>query len=382
MKRISILGSTGSIGVSTLDVVSRFPELSVAGLTAWGNVDRLKEQILKFRPEVVAVRDAETARALAEALPRSICEILYGPEGYQTVATESSVQLVISSMVGAAGLLPTWAAVKAGKDVALANKEILVMAGELFSAEVARRKVLLLPIDSEHSAIFQVLRGGRKSEIKRIVLTASGGPFLRLGARERAEATPERAVAHPNWKMGRKISVDSATLMNKGLEIIEARWLFDLPPEKIVVVIHPQSVIHSFVEYVDGSCVAQMGTADMRHPIAYALNFPERRPLDLPPLDLIKVGQLTFEEPDRAAFPALAVAEEAAHRGGTFPAVLNAANETAVAAFLARRIGFDAIVRTVEKTLQSHTPCSARSLEDILEADRWARERAEELIHV
>jgi 1-deoxy-D-xylulose-5-phosphate reductoisomerase len=376
LKRIVILGSTGSIGRNALRVAERFPDrFQVVGLGAGKNIDLVAEQVERFRPRVVSVLTAELAGDLRRRLPPGT-EVLAGLSGYQEVAALPESDLVLSAVVGAAGLMPTLAALRAGKDVALANKETLVMAGDLVTTEVGRHQVRLLPVDSEHSAIFQALSGHRRQDLRRIILTASGGPFLRAGMEELQRVTPAQALAHPNWRMGPKVTIDSATLMNKGLEVIEARWLFDLDLSQIGVAIHPQSIVHSLVEYVDGSVIAQLGIPDMRVPIAYALSYPERLPLDLPPLDLLAVQTLTFLEPDRARFPCLGLAFAALRAGGTMPAVLNAANEVAVEAFLAGWIPFLAIGEVVEETLGRHRSSTAEEVEVILSADRWAREEA------
>jgi 1-deoxy-D-xylulose-5-phosphate reductoisomerase len=376
LKRIVILGSTGSIGRNALWVAERFPDrFQVVGLGAGKNIDLVAEQVQRFRPRVVSVLTAELAGDLRRRLPPGT-EVLAGLSGYQQVAALPESDLVLSAMVGAAGLMPTLAALRAGKDVALANKETLVMAGDLVTTEVGRHQVTLLPVDSEHSAIFQALTGHRRQDLKRVILTASGGPFLHAGLEELQRVTPAQALAHPNWRMGPKVTIDSATLMNKGLEVVEARWLFDLDLSQIGVAIHPQSIVHSLVEYVDGSVIAQLGIPDMRVPIAYALSYPERLPLNLPPLDLLAVQTLTFLEPDRARFPCLGLAFTALRAGGTMPAVLNAANEVAVEAFLAGRIPFLAIGEVVEETLGRHRSSPAVEVEVILSADRWAREEA------
>jgi 1-deoxy-D-xylulose-5-phosphate reductoisomerase len=381
VKRIVILGSTGSIGRNALWVAEQFPDrFQVVGLGAGKNIDLLVEQVRRVRPRTVAVLTEELAQHLRRRLQPGT-EVLAGLKGYQELACLPEGDLVLSAMVGAAGLIPTLAAIRGGKHVALANKETLVMAGALVTGEVRRQQVTLLPVDSEHSAIFQALAGHRREDLKRIVLTASGGPFLHATREELQEVTPAQALAHPNWRMGAKVTVDSATLMNKGLEVMEARWLFDLDVSQIAVVVHPQSIVHSLVEYVDGSVLAQLGIPDMRVPIAYALSYPERLPLDLPPLDLLAVQTLAFLEPDLARFPCLSFAFAACRAGGTMPAVLNAANEVAVEAFLAGRIPFLAIARVVEETLERHRPNLAPSrVEVILEADRWARAEAGNVI--
>jgi 1-deoxy-D-xylulose-5-phosphate reductoisomerase len=382
LKRIAILGSTGSIGRNALQVIEQFPDrFQVVGLAAGRNIDLLTEQIQRFRPEVAAVLDQELANDLASRLPGDTgVEVLAGSTGYQELASHTHADMVLSSMVGAAGLIPTLSAIRAGKEVALANKETLVMAGALVMGEVQKYKVTLLPVDSEHNAIFQALEGHRREDLKRILLTASGGPFLNLPKEQLESVTPAQALAHPNWEMGAKITIDSATMMNKGLEVIEAKWLFEVPVEKIDVHIHPQSIVHSMVEYVDGSVIAQLGMPDMRVPIAYALAYPERLKLNLPTLDFFSVQTLTFQEPDLSRFPCLDLAFTACKAGGTMPAVLNASNEVAVQAFLDNRIPFLGISRLVEKVMEEHELAPATELEAILAADAWARTRAEEVI--
>jgi 1-deoxy-D-xylulose-5-phosphate reductoisomerase len=381
MKNIVILGSTGSIGTNTLDVIARFPErFKVVGLTARTNHVKLEDQIRRFRPKVVALIDEKAAQTLSKKVRRLGVEVLAGMEGAVEVARLAEGDLVVSGMVGAAGLLPTLSAIQNRKTVALANKETLVMAGEIIQKEARLRNVTILPIDSEHSAVFQVLSGERREDLKRIILTASGGPLLGFSNKMKRKVSPKEALAHPNWKMGPKISIDSATLMNKGLEIIEARWLFDAPPEQIDVVIHRQSIIHSMVEFVDRSVVAQMGLPDMRVPISYALNYPERMPLSLPSLCLEEVGQLTFEKPDHKAFPLLSCAYEALKGGGTLPSVLNAANEEAVNAFLSEKVGFLDITKVIRRTIDSHLPQAIKTLDDVISADRWARFEAQRWI--
>ncbi|MGD8372047.1 MAG: 1-deoxy-D-xylulose-5-phosphate reductoisomerase [Syntrophobacterales bacterium] len=382
MKRIAILGSTGSIGRSSLKVIEQFPDrFQVVALAAGRNIDLLAEQIHRFRPQLAAVFDQQLAKDLVSRLETSTrVEVLAGPEGYQKVASCGDADMVLSAMVGAAGLIPTLSAIRAGKDVALANKETLVMAGAIVMEEVRHHRVTLLPVDSEHNAIFQALEGHRREDLKRILLTASGGPFMNMSAEELESVTPAQALAHPNWDMGPKITIDSATLMNKGLEVIEAKWLFDVPVEKIDVHIHPQSIVHSMVEYVDGSVIAQMGIPDMRTPIAYALAYPERLQLDFPSLDLFALQTLTFFEPDFSRFPCLGLAFAACKAGGAVPAILNAANEVAVQAFLDNRIPFKRIAELVDQTIQEYKQVSAAELETILEADGWARRRTEEAI--
>lgn len=382
MKGLAILGSTGSIGMNALSVVAEHPqEFRVVGLAAGRNAARLAEQVRRFRPAVVAVETPEVAAELKARLAREAApHILVGPEGVQAVATLPEVDLVLSAMVGAVGLAPTYAAILAGKDVALANKETLVAAGSLVMQAVREHGVALIPVDSEHSAIFQALHGHPSEEVRSLWLTASGGPFRTWSREQLAAATPKEALQHPNWAMGAKITIDSATMMNKALEVIEAAVLFSLPPERIRVFIHPQSIIHSLVEFVDGSVLAQLGWPDMRLPIAYALTYPRRLPLNGEPLDLTRVAQLTFEAPDTGRFPALALGYEAAAIGGTMPAVLNAANEVAVAAFLAGRLPFLGIPRVVAETMAAHQPEPLASLEQVLAVNDWARGRAEELV--
>jgi 1-deoxy-D-xylulose-5-phosphate reductoisomerase len=378
VKPIAILGSTGSIGTSTLDVVGRFSDrFSVAALAAGRRLDRLEEQIRAFEPELVSVSEEADAAKLRERFPA--LEVKSGLPGLVAVATHAKAEFVISATVGAVGLVPTLRAIEAGKSVGLANKETLVVAGELMTEAVRRSGATLLPVDSEHNAIHQCL-DGRKEPFRRIWLTASGGPFREACVQEMREASPQRALKHPTWDMGPKITIDSATLMNKGLEVIEARWLFDAAPEQIGVVVHPQSTIHSMVEFEDGSLIAQLGVTDMRLPIQYALTYPERLASGLPPLDLASPMRLDFEPPDFERFPCLGLAFRALELGGTTPSVLNAANEVAVAAFLAERIGFLAIPEILSETLARHETEDASTLEAVLGADRWARELAEGLV--
>ena len=379
MKRLAVLGSTGSIGVTTLAVVEQFPErFRVVTLAAGKNLERLREQVMKFQPELVSLSSAESARELRAQLPHFRGEILWGAEGLTAAAVYGEADMVISALVGAAGLPPTLAAIQAGKDIALANKEALVISGELMTRAAKKRGVRILPVDSEHNAIFQALHGHKIENVKRIILTASGGPFLHRSASELAEATPQEALQHPTWKMGNKITIDSATIMNKGLEVIEARWLFDLPPEKVAVIIHPQSIVHSMVEYIDGSVLAQLGIPNMTIPISYILAYPDRLPLaHLPSLDLAAAVQLTFLNPDLEKFPCLRLAYQALKKGGTSPVVLNAANEVAVESFLAGRIRFTDIAVLNEQVLEAHNAQPVESLEGLLEADRWARAYAQ-----
>jgi 1-deoxy-D-xylulose-5-phosphate reductoisomerase len=379
LKRIVILGSTGSIGRSSLQVIEQFPDrFQVVALAAGKNIDLLAEQIHRFRPEIAAVLDQHLAKKLVSKLRAGTgVEVLAGPEGYEQVAGCPDADAVVSAMVGAAGLKPTLSAIRAKNTVALANKETLVMAGALVMEEVRLNQVTLLPVDSEHNAIFQALQGHRREDLRRILLTASGGPFLNMSTKELGSVTPAQALAHPNWSMGPKITIDSATLMNKGLEVIEAKWLFDVPVAKIEVHIHPQSVVHSMVEYVDGSVIAQMGVPDMRIPIAYAMAYPERLELNLQPLDLFALQTLTFQKPDFSRFPCLELAFAACEAGGAMPAVLNAANEVAVQAFLDNRIPFKGIAILVDQAMQEYPLPPAAELEAILEADAWARRQTE-----
>ena len=383
---ISILGSSGSIGVNSLDVVRRFPDrFKVAALAAGRNVGLLAEQVREFKPRLAAVMGESQAGELRRLLgPSFDVEIAWGQEGLCRVASLDEVDTVVSAVVGAAGLVPTWAAVKAGKRIALANKETLVMAGPLVVAAASESGAIILPVDSEHSAIFQVLAGQRPEDVKRIILTASGGPFRDWALEDLAGVTRDQALHHPNWSMGAKISVDSATLMNKGLEAIEARWLFNLPWDKITIQVHPQSIVHSMVEFVDGSVLAQLGMPDMRVPIAYALSYPERLPLDLPVLDLPRAEALTFCEPDRDRFPCLNLALEAGQKGGLHPTALNAANEVAVQSFLDGGLTFTDIHRVVARTLagnglgQADLPLT--SLDQVVAADQAARAAARDIV--
>jgi 1-deoxy-D-xylulose-5-phosphate reductoisomerase len=380
MKRLAILGSTGSIGASTLDVVRAFPdELEVVALGAGGNVERLHEQVREFRPACVALGDPKAARELSARVGSS-CRVLSGADGLREVATWPGVDLVVSALVGAVGLRPTWAAIDAGRSVALANKETLVVAGEPITRRASETGAVLLPIDSEHNALHQCLRGERASEVRRLWLTASGGPFLRVPSADLARVTVAQALAHPTWRMGRKITIDSATLMNKGLEVIEARWLFGVEAARIRVVVHPSSVVHSMVELVDGSFKAQLGVTDMRHPIQYALLWPTRWSTPLPPFDPVAAGPLVFEPPDLERFPCLGLAYRAIESGGAAPAVLNAANEVAVAAFLDGRLRFVDIAAVVAEALDRHGAEEARDLDDLERADGRGRAAAERLL--
>jgi len=377
-RKLTILGSTGSIGRAALDVVARFPErFEVVGLAAGRNVDLLAQQVRAFRPKVVAVAHAEAASELGARLGGETPEILVGAEGACAVASLAEVDYVLAAISGSAGMRPTAAAVRAGKVVGLANKESVVLAGEHLMAMARAAGTPILPVDSEHSAIFQCLVGHHRQDVRRLVLTASGGPFREWSLERMRRATPAEALRHPNWAMGAKITIDSATLMNKGLEVIEARWLFDLPPERISVLVHPESVVHSMVEYVDGSVVAQLGTPDMRGPIAFAMTWPgPRLPLDLPRLDLAAMGELRFEEPDLERFPALSLAYEALRIGGTAPAVVSGADEAAVEAFLQGRAGFTDIPAAVAHALERHQARRVGSVEEAIEASEEGKRLA------
>ena len=381
-KIISLLGSTGSIGKNVLDVVNKsHGRIRVAGLGAGRNIGLLMEQIRAFRPGLVAVMTPELAQEVASAPDLPSVKILSGKEGYKAVARMPEVDIVVSAMVGAAGLIPTISALEAGKDVALANKESLVTAGPLVMQLAKKNGCKLMPVDSEHSAIFQCISGHRQEDIKRLILTASGGPFKDFSLEKLAGVSAANAIRHPKWSMGAKISVDSATLMNKGLEMIEARWLFDVDIDRIEMLVHPQSIVHSMVEYIDGSVVAQMAIPDMRIPIAYALAWPERMRMELPSLDLTKTGPLCFEKPDMEKFPCICLAYKAARTGGTATTALNAANEVAVEAFLNGQIGFMKIADTVAAVLEDFPSEEITGLDDVLRADALARLKADNLIH-
>ncbi len=386
-RRLVVLGSTGSVGEQTLAVAESFPErYRVVALAAGRNVEKLAGQIRRFQPERVSVADADGAEALRSHLGAAAApdvKIDVGDEGLGAVAVHPA-DLVVAGLVGAVGLAPTLAAIRAGRDVALANKEVLVMAGALVLREVRAHGVSLLPVDSEHSAIFQALSGQRPEDVAKLILTASGGPFRTWTEDRIAGASVKQALDHPNWDMGPKITIDSATLMNKGLEVVEARWLFDVPPERVDVVVHPQSIVHSLVEFVDGSVLAQLGLPDMRTPIAVALAHPERLALDLPRLDLAAIGQLDFEPPDRKRFPCLDLAYAALAADEAAPAVLNAANEVSVAAFLDGKIPFPTIAETNAAVLDSHVARASSApltdLDEVMAADAWARARAAERV--
>jgi 1-deoxy-D-xylulose-5-phosphate reductoisomerase len=373
MKNVVLLGSTGSIGTSTIKVAEDLPDrIRLVGLAAGNNLDLLLEQARKHRPEAVCINDPKKAKVAQEALAKS-AEVHSGAEGLIKLATLPGADIVLIAIVGTAGLQPALAAIRAGKDIAVASKEILVMAGEIVMAEARKHRVRVLAVDSEHSAIFQCLEDKPPGSVRRLWLTASGGPFRSKPREEFADITVECALKHPSWVMGKKITIDSATLFNKGLEMIEARWLFDIEMARVSVVVHPQSVVHSMVEFVDGSMLAQLSTPDMCLPIQYALTYPERARSDRVQTSLAKLGSLTFEEPDEERFPALRLARRAGEVGGTLPAVLNAANEIAVEAFIQRRINFPQITETVRRTMERHQVVSHPALEQILEADAWAR---------
>lgn len=383
MKRLTILGSTGSIGRNALEIVSRNRDrFRVVVLTAWNNIDLLEKQIKSFAPELVAVSNEESARKLQKRFGRKLSfDILSGADGIEKAAAHENSDFVLSAIVGAAGLMPTLAAIRSGKTIGLANKETLVVAGEIVTEESKKYKAKILPVDSEHSAIFQCMEGHKKTEIKRIILTASGGPFAGMVSSEMNKITPEEALKHPRWKMGKKITIDSATLMNKGFEVIEAHYLFGLPPSSIDVVVHPQSIVHSLVEFHDGSSIAQLSYPDMKGPISYALTYPDRISGILPGLELSKIGKLEFTKPDIKCFPCLSYAYSALKAGGTMPAVLNAANEVAVNSFLNREIRFKDIPFVIKKTMSKHVVTAANELSLVLEADRWARDKAKEVVN-
>jgi len=382
MKHLSILGSTGSIGQNVLNIVAMFPErFHVKALAAKENIELLAKQILQFQPDLVSLYDEAAADELQKMIPQKLpVHILYGDEGYNAVATCTGVEMVVSSMVGAAGLIPTLAAIRSGKEIALANKETLVMAGEIIMQEAEKNNVRIMPVDSEHSAIFQCISGQRKADVDKILLTASGGPFLNRPLSTFGTITPEDALNHPNWDMGKKISIDSATLINKGLEVIEAKYLFKISEKQIQVLIHPQSVVHSMVSYRDGSVIAQLGVPDMKGAIAYALSWPERLPINQPAPDFAELGKLEFQKPNFQKFPCLALAFNACEIGGTLPAVLNAANEVAVQAFLDKNLPFNRIPEVIGMTMKNHAIDKQPDLSDIKKADSWARRKASELI--
>jgi 1-deoxy-D-xylulose-5-phosphate reductoisomerase len=374
VKRVAILGSSGSIGTSALAVIDAYPDrLRVVGLAAGRSAETLAAQLLRYRPAIASIGDVQAVATLAAAAPAGT-RVVGGADGLIEVATHPDVDIVLCASSGTTALEAVLAAIDAGKAIALANKEVLVMAGELVTTAARARGVALLPVDSEHNAIHQCLHGRGPAEVQRLVLTASGGPFREWSAERLLTARPEDALRHPTWQMGRKITIDSATLMNKGLEVIEARWLFDVPASRIDVVVHPQSIVHSMVELTDGSTIAQLGVTDMRLPIQYAFSYPDRWGALLPPLDLTRCGVLEFQPPDTARFPCLRLAYDALTAGGTMPVALNAANEVAVDAFLTGRLPFTAIAQVIELTLTAHDVQRTDSLAGVRDADRWARE--------
>jgi 1-deoxy-D-xylulose-5-phosphate reductoisomerase len=381
MKGLSILGSTGSVGTNVLRIVDSFRErFQVVGLAGGTNVERLAEQIARYRPKVVSVATVAALETLGRLVSLDGIRVGTGDDGMVAVATHPEAQIVVASAVGAVGLVPTYRALEAGKDVALANKETLVMAGELMVAQSKARGGRLLPIDSEHCALHQCLDGRSPEEVRRLVLTASGGPFRSRAKGTFGSVTLQEALNHPTWSMGRKITIDSATLMNKGLEVIEARWLFGVPAERIEVLVHPQSVVHSMVEFVDGTVLAQLGVTDMRLPIQYALSHPERWEAAIPGMDFTRPMTLDFDLPDHDRFPCVGLAYRALREGGSLPAVLNAANEEAVAAFLGERVPFMAIPDSIAEVMDAHEATALGRLEDVLEADAWARERSRSVL--
>ena len=376
MKRVILLGSSGSIGESTCKVARALPDkMKIVGLGVAKSTERLLEQAKEFGVKALAVSDPQAAEKVKSKLPAG-AKFFPGAEGLARMVEETDADMVLVAIVGTAGLAPALAALRSGKDLAVASKEILVLAGSAVMAEAKKRKRQVLPVDSEHNAIFQCLQGANEKEVRKVILTASGGPFRQSRAAELEKVTVAQALKHPTWSMGKKITIDSATMFNKGLEMIEAHWLFGLPMKQVEVVVHPQSIVHSMVEFIDGSVLAQLSVTDMCFPIQYAVTFPERMPSGLPPLDLAKLGSLTFEAPDEKRFPALRLAREAGEAGGTLPGVFNAANEVAVEAFLAEQISFPRIWGMVEEVMQKHSTLSSPDLEAIIEADRWARSEA------
>jgi 1-deoxy-D-xylulose-5-phosphate reductoisomerase len=387
MTQLTIIGSTGSVGRNTLKVIEHLADrFSVFALSAHSSVELLADQVAVFHPQVIALSDAARRDAFqlhCKRLGIRLPDVVIGEEGLRTIASAPEVDTVVSAAVGAAGLVPTHAAVAAGKTVALANKEAMVLAGELLSLAASRSGARIIPVDSEHSALDQCLRSGQRAEVQRLILTASGGPFRETPAHRLEHVTPGEALNHPTWKMGKRITIDSATMMNKGLEVIEARWLFDIPPERIDIMVHPQSIVHSMVEFTDGSTIAQLGTADMRQPIQYALTWPDRLESCVPRLDWKDVGRLDFMAPDTEKFPCIGLAYRAIQLGGTAPSVVNAADEIAVAAFLAGQIPFTGIPRLIEEALEARNSHSAAdSVDAILEADSWARSFARDWVKV
>ncbi len=382
MKNISILGSTGSIGTQTLEVISYFPDkFRVVGLSAGNNIDLLAKQATQFRPDMVSIKSESNIGELKSKLNDDNIDIFFGEQGASNVASHPDADLVVSAMVGASGLKPTIAAIKAGKDIALANKETLVMAGKLITEEAKNRDVNIIPVDSEHNAIYQIIKISDRKHLKRIILTASGGPFLNTPAQEMNNISVASALNHPTWKMGKKITIDSATLMNKCFEIIEAKWLFDLSDDMISVWVHPQSIIHSMVEFIDGSIISQMGLPDMKIPISYSLNYPDRLNLEIDNASPSNFTNLEFKEVDTAKFPSINYAFYALKESGTLPAVMNAANEVAVMEFLEGNIGFTKILDTVKKVMDLHDNSIEYNYNTIIDSDLWARNRAKEVIY-
>jgi len=376
MKKVILLGSSGSIGESTCKVARALPEkMKLVGLGVAKSTDRMLEQAKEFGVKSLAVSDPQAAEKVKPRLPQGT-QFYPGVEGLARMVEETEADMVLVAIVGTAGLAPALAALRSGKDLAVASKEILVLAGSAVMAEAKKRKKQVLPVDSEHNAIFQCLVGANEKEVRKVILTASGGPFRQSSAQAMEKVTLAQALKHPTWSMGQKITIDSATMFNKGLEMIEAHWLFGLPMRQVDVVVHPQSIVHSLVEFIDGSVLAQLSVTDMCFPIQYAVTYPERMPSGLPPLDLAKLGTLSFEQPDEKRFPALRLAREAGEQGGTLPGVLNAANEVAVEAFLAERISFPRIWGMVEEVMKKHRTEKEPSLEAIIDADRWARGEA------
>ena len=376
MKRVILLGSSGSIGESTCKVARALPDkMKIVGLGVAKSTEKLLEQAKEFGVKALAVSDPQAAEKVKSKLPAG-AKFFPGAEGLARMVEETEADMVLVAIVGTAGLAPALAALRSGKDLAVASKEILVLAGSAVMAEAKKRKRQVLPVDSEHNAIFQCLQGANEKEVRKVILTASGGPFRQSRAAELEKVTLAQALKHPTWSMGKKITIDSATMFNKGLEMIEAHWLFGLPMKQVEVVVHPQSIVHSMVEFIDGSVLAQLSVTDMCFPIQYAVTFPERMPSGLPPLDLAKLGSLTFEAPDEKRFPALRLAREAGEAGGTLPGVFNAANEVAVEAFLAEQIPFPRIWGIVEEVMQKHIHISSPDLDAIIDLDRWARSEA------
>ncbi|MBC8457732.1 MAG: 1-deoxy-D-xylulose-5-phosphate reductoisomerase [Deltaproteobacteria bacterium] len=382
MKNICLLGSTGYIGINSLRVIKDNQErYRIVALGAGKNIDLLLTQIKEFKPRFAAVINSDLANELKSRLNNtSNTEILYGTEGYIKIATLSDVNITIAAMTGSSGLLPTFSAITAGKDVALANKETLVIAGSLLMSESRKMGINIFPIDSEHSAIQQSIQGHSREDLKRIILTGSGGPFMDLSIESLSKVTPEEALKHPNWSMGRKITIDSATMMNKGMEAIEAKWLFDVEMDQIDILLHPQSIIHSMVEYMDGSIIAQLAPTDMRIPISYALSYPRHLKGELPPLDLLDIGKLSFRKPDKKRFRCLDLALDAGKIGESMPAILNGANEIAVNAFLEGKIGFLQIPQVIEKTMEKHEVFPINSIDQAIEANQWAQSRAKKIL--